>query len=340
MPEADDNGVPGGPADRPVLAVDGLGVEFRSARRAVRAVDGVSFELRAGSALGLVGESGSGKSATGLAIAGLLPPGRGRVSAGIIRFGDRELTRLGAEAMRAIRGRHISVVFQDPLSALNPVRTIGFQLLEALGPEAGADPAARRAAAAELLGTVGIAEPAAMLRAYPHQLSGGMRQRVIIAIAITRRPEVLIADEPTTALDVTVQLQILGLLDDLRRERGMAMVLITHDFGVAASLCDELAVMYAGRIVERGPVEDVLVRPRHPYTVGLIGAVPRIDAPGAALAPIPGRPPNPACLAAGCAFAPRCPFAQPRCRAESPTETVLDSGRRYACHFPVDGART
>jgi oligopeptide/dipeptide ABC transporter ATP-binding protein len=229
-------------------------------------------------------------------------------------------------------------VFQDPLSALNPVRTIGFQLLEALGPEAGSDRTLRRAAAVELLTAVGIAEPAARLRAYPHQLSGGMRQRVIIAIAIARQPEVLIADEPTTALDVTVQLQILGLLDDLRRERGMAMVLITHDFGVAASLCDELAVMYAGRIVERGPVEDVLAGPAHPYTAGLIGAVPRIDAPGAVLVPIPGRQPNPACPVKGCAFAPRCRFAQTRCRAEAPAETVLAYGRRYACHFPVDGS--
>ncbi|MFI5000279.1 MAG: dipeptide ABC transporter ATP-binding protein [Reyranellales bacterium] len=306
--------------DQPTALLDvrGLSVTYGLPGRPVHVVRDVSFALQAGEALGIVGESGSGKTQTMLAALRLLPRG-GTVSAGSVRLGGRELLALSAEEMRQVRGRGIAFIAQDALSALNPAMTVGMQMAEPLIFNEGMTEQAALARCTGLLEQVGIPGAAARLASYPHQLSGGMRQRVLIAMAISCRPKVLIADEPTTALDVTLQAQILQLLDKLRRDLGMALVLISHDLGVVAGVADRVAIMYAGRIVEKAAAADVFGRPVHPYTAALLAAKPRMDRPADnALRPIPGLPPDPARPPTGCAFHPRCAYSVPHCVAEPP----------------------
>jgi oligopeptide/dipeptide ABC transporter ATP-binding protein len=290
-----------------LLTVDNLHVEFAGRNRTVRAVRGLSYSIRPGETLGLVGESGSGKSVSALSLLGLLPKRVGRVSAGSAIFDGQDLIGMPEEKLRRIRGARIAMIFQDPLSSLNPVLTIGRQITEALETHRGMSNQAARKRAVELLELVGIPGAAKRVNDYPHQFSGGQRQRAMIAMALSCEPSLLIADEPTTALDVTIQAQILSLLRRLRDELGMAVLLITHDLGVVAGFADRLAVMYAGRLVEVGPTEDLLASPSHPYTIGLLRSLPRLDRPRqAALTPIEGSPPDLASDLVGCPFAPRC----------------------------------
>jgi peptide/nickel transport system ATP-binding protein len=315
-----------------LLDLRGLSVAYGAAEHPVHVVRDVSFALHAGEALGIVGESGSGKTQTMLAALRLLPRG-GRVSAGSVKLDGRELLALPPEEMRPLRGRGLAFISQDALSALNPAMTVGAQMAEPLIFNEGMTEQAALACCTELLEQVGIPGAAARLASYPHQLSGGMRQRVLIAMAISCRPKVLIADEPTTALDVTIQAQILQLLDRLRRDLGMALVLISHDLGVVAGVADRVAIMYAGRIVEMAPAADVFGRPVHPYTSALLAAKPRMDRPADnALRPIPGLPPDPARPPAGCAFHPRCAYRVPRCVDEMPgLVTAGADGHVAAC---------
>ncbi|MBM3569092.1 MAG: ABC transporter ATP-binding protein, partial [Alphaproteobacteria bacterium] len=292
----------------PLLSVRDLATHFLTRAGAVKAVDGVSFELARGEVLGLVGESGCGKSVTGFSLLGLIDP-PGRIVGGSIRLDGRELVGLEADELRALRGKRIAMIFQDPAMTLNPVLTVGQQMAMAVRAHDAVDRATARARAREALGRVGVPEPEARLEAYPHQLSGGLRQRVAIATAMLHRPEVIVADEPTTALDVSIQAQILHEVQALVKQSGTALIWITHDLAVVSSLADRICVMYAGRIVEHGPAEAVLSRPRHPYTGGLIDSVPAASAPGAKLRQIPGSAPQPFDLPPGCAFRPRCPRA-------------------------------
>jgi peptide/nickel transport system ATP-binding protein len=293
-----------------VLEVRDLHVSFpATAGGRFHPVDGVSFSLDRGETLALVGESGSGKSLTSLALVRLVPP-PGRVDPGsVIRLGDTDVLSLEGEALRRIRGRRIGMVFQDPMTSLNPVLTVGDQITEGILAHFPVSKADARERARALLQEVGIADPAGRLDAYPHQLSGGMRQRVMIAIALAAEPEILVADEPTTALDVTVQAQILELLDELRRSRGMTVLLITHDLGIVAGRADRVAVMYAGQIVEEAPTLELFAHPSHPYTQGLFASVPRITGPVTRLTPIGGTVPQPTAWPTGCRFRPRCPKA-------------------------------
>jgi peptide/nickel transport system ATP-binding protein len=293
-----------------VLDVRDLRVSFpATAGGRFHPVDGVSFSLDRGETLALVGESGSGKSLTSLALVRLVPP-PGRVDPGsAIRLGDTDVLALEGEALRRIRGRRIGMVFQDPMTSLNPVLTVGDQITEGIRAHFPVSKADARERARALLQEVGIADPAGRLHAYPHQLSGGMRQRVMIAIALAAEPEILVADEPTTALDVTVQAQILELLDELRRSRGMTVLLITHDLGIVAGRADRVAVMYAGQIVEEAPTLELFAHPSHPYTQGLFASVPRITGPVTRLTPIGGTVPQPTAWPTGCRFRPRCPKA-------------------------------
>jgi oligopeptide/dipeptide ABC transporter ATP-binding protein len=293
-----------------VLEVENLRVSFPDeAGRRFHPVDGVSFELRKGETLALVGESGCGKSLTSLALLQLVPP-PGRVDAGsVIRLGDTDILSLRGEALRRIRGRRIGMIFQDPMTSLNPVFTAGEQIAEGVRAHFRVSRAEARDRALRLLQEVGIPDPSSRLDAYPHQLSGGMRQRVMIAIALSAEPEILVADEPTTALDVTVQAQILEVLEALRRSRGMAVLLITHDLGIVAGRADRVAVMYAGQIVEEAPTVELFARPSHPYTQGLFASVPRISGPVQRLMPIGGSVPPPNAWPSGCRFRPRCPKA-------------------------------
>jgi oligopeptide transport system ATP-binding protein len=295
-------------------------------------VRGLDFALQAGQTLGIVGESGSGKSQTALALLGLQPR-RARL-AGSIRFEGQELLGAGEGALNRVRGRRIGLVFQDPMTSLNPYLGIGVQLAEVLERHQGLSRRAALAECARMLDAVRIADPQARLRQYPHELSGGMRQRVLIAGALLCRPALLVADEPTTALDVTVQAEILALLRELQAQMGMALLLISHDLDVVAEVCERLLVMYAGRAVESGPAAPLLAAPRHPYTRGLLASRPRLDTPrGAPLRPIMGQPPDPARLPAGCAFRPRCAEAVAACAAQVP-ELRGDDARRLACHAP------
>ncbi len=324
----------GGPATPPVLSVRALSVSFTGSGRDVPAVRGIDFDVHVGEVLGIVGESGSGKSVTALAITGLLPP-TARV-AGSIRMGDTDITTADPETLRTLRGLDVGLIFQDPTTTLNPVLTIGRQVIEGqiahgLAPAAEAAP---RAAA--LLREVDIPDPDTRIAQYPHQFSGGMRQRAVIAMAMAGAKRLIIADEPTTALDVTVQAQILAVLAKRQAETGAAVILITHDLGVVAETADRVAVMYGGRIVETGDVADIFATPRHPYTVGLLHSLPRLDIVAERLVPIPGQPPAPARLPPGCAFHPRCPIARPRCSAEDPPLVELAKGRATACHFPEE----
>jgi peptide/nickel transport system ATP-binding protein len=323
------------PAPNPLLDVRDLTVTFtRRGRRDVHAVDGVSFQVQRGETVGLVGESGSGKSVTSLGIMGLLPDRGVRVT-GQVLFDDDDLLTLPRDRMRDIRGKDIAMIFQDPMSSLNPVVPIGVQVTEVLERHQDMKGETARKAAAELLDRVGIPDPRRRLKEYPHQLSGGMRQRAMIAMALACQPRVLIADEPTTALDVTIQAQILELLRELVRDSGAALIMITHDLGVVAGLCDTVHVMYSGRIVESAGRRELFAEPRHPYTGGLLASVPRLDSPrGAPLHPIPGSPTDLLPWAQGCAFAPRCPNRIKEC-TEGPPALESVGGRSLRCVNPL-----
>jgi len=301
-----------------LLAVDGLVARFRTDRGWVRAVDGVSFTVGRGRTVGVVGESGCGKSVTALSIMGLLPRPPAEIAAGRILFEGEDLLALPLSRLQDIRGDRIAMVFQEPMSSLNPAFTIGRQIAETLVRHRGLTEREARAEATQMLRRVHIPAAESRVDEYPHKLSGGMRQRVMIALALACDPDLLIADEPTTALDVTIQAQILDLLRELRAATGMAILLITHDLGVVAEMADDVLVMYAGRVVERAPVRALFATPQHPYTIGLMGSVPRPDETRTRLAAIEGQVPNPLALPPGCAFHPRCPFAVARCRVEAP----------------------
>ncbi len=317
----------------PTLLVDDLKTWFYTKAGIVKAVDGVSFSVDAGKVLGLVGESGSGKSITGFSIMGLVDP-PGRVVGGTILFKGQELVNLPEDEMRGFRGSRIAMIFQDPMMTLNPVLRIETQMIEAIkAHHAVSDDEARRRAR-DVLGEVGIPSPEERLKAYPHQFSGGMRQRVAIAIAFLNKPDLIIADEPTTALDVTIQGQILFEAQKLCRQTGTALIWITHDLSVVASLADEVCVMYAGKVVEQGSVDEILDHPAHPYTHGLIRSVPSANRRGAPLAQIPGMAPSPLRLPSGCSFRERCPRADDACLAPPPM-TELQAGRRVRCVHPL-----
>jgi oligopeptide transport system ATP-binding protein len=321
---------PQGSAPGTLLEVDHLSVEFGGSANRVRVVDDVSFDLVRRGSIAIIGESGSGKTTLALAIAGLVPRRHSRISGRVMLEGGDLLTARPAY-LQTIRGRRIGFVFQDPLSSLNPVQTVGSQVAELFRIHRGLGRTAALREAVAVLDRVQIPFPDRRARDYPHQFSGGMRQRVMIAIALALQPDLLIADEPTTALDVTVQAQIIELLGQLREEAGTALVLISHDLGVAAALAERLAVMYGGRLVEVGSLRDAYRRPYHPYTLGLLASGPRED--GQRLVPIPGAPPRPSNLPSGCAFHPRCAFAQDRCRVEKPALRHVATGRFAACHF-------
>ncbi len=314
-----------------LLEVRDLRVRFETHHGTVRAVDGVDLTLEPGETLGLVGESGSGKSVTNLALLGLIPSPPGVVE-GSVRFAGEELLGRSDEQLRRIRGNRMAMIFQDPMTSLNPLLTVGRQLTEVLELHRGLGRRAARARCAAALGEVGIPSPEERLDQYPHELSGGMRQRVMIAMGLLCEPALLLADEPTTALDVTIQAQILELMQEVQRRHGTAIVLVTHDLGVVAGMADRVAVMYAGRLVEKGPTGPLFAAPGHPYTRGLLDSVPRLEgAAGEALTSIPGSPPDLAALPPGCAFAPRCSEALDSCRAERPALVELPGARSSAC---------
>jgi peptide/nickel transport system ATP-binding protein len=318
----------------PLLEVTGLRTVFHALDGAWPAVDGVSFQLARGEVLGLVGESGSGKTVTGFSLTGLVDP-PGEIVEGSVRFNGEELRAKDEEAMRRLRGDRIAMIFQDPLMTLNPVLTVGEQMAEALTEHRRMPAAEARRLSEAALARVGITAAAERLAQYPHEFSGGMRQRVAIATALLNEPDLIIADEPTTALDVTIQAQILAEMQRLARESGTALIWITHDLGVVSELADRIAVMYAGRIVEEGSTDEVLDGPRHPYTRGLLDSVPSANAPGSPLRQIEGVAPSLAKRPTGCPFRPRCPNATALCREVDPAPTVEASGRSYRCHHPV-----
>jgi oligopeptide transport system ATP-binding protein len=319
-----------------LLSVRDLEVRFFTRRATIYAVSGISFDLGRGETLGIVGESGCGKSVSSLAMLGILPK-TGRITRGEVRFGDRDLVKLKDSEVREIRGRDIGMVFQDPMTSLNPVLKVGRQVTEVLRKHLDMNKDEARREAIAVLERVGIPHAAERIDDYPHQFSGGMRQRVMIAMAIACRPKVLIADEPTTALDVTIQAQILDLLKGLVEEEGMGLILITHDLGVVAGICERTHVMYAGRFVETAPTSELFDRPRHPYTLGLLRSVPRLDASQKEkLIPIPGAPPDLTVLREGCSFAPRCPYATDRSRERTPVLERIDGPTHHvACWNPV-----
>jgi oligopeptide/dipeptide ABC transporter ATP-binding protein len=313
-----------------LLQVEGLHVSFDTPRGTAHAVDGVDFSLQAGETLCIVGESGCGKSVTALSIMGLVPMPPARVS-GRIRFEGRELVGLSRAELSDLRGDRLAMIFQEPMTSLNPAFTVGAQLAEVLVRHRGLDAAAARAAAIDMLRRVRIPAPERRVDDYPHRMSGGMRQRVMIAMALLCAPALLIADEPTTALDVTIQAQVLQLMRGLRDETGTSIVLITHDLGVVAEMADRVVVMYAGQVVEQAPVGELFAMPQHPYTVGLMGAIPSIDAPRERLAAIDGMVPAATAMPAGCRFAARCPFADARCRDAAPPLAEVSPGHLSRC---------
>ncbi len=322
-------------ARTPILTVEDLSVEFWTSRGTVHAVNGISFDIAAGETLGIVGESGCGKSVTSLALLGLLARA-GRVTGGTAMFGGRDLLKLSDKELRDIRGREIAMIFQDPMTSLNPVLTIGRQIREPLEAHFGMERADADRRAVELLDQVGIPSAKDRLRDYPHQFSGGMRQRAMIAIALACEPKLLIADEPTTALDVTIQAQILEVLRTLVAERDTALLLITHDLGVVAGMCERVNVMYAGMFMETGSASQLFARPRHPYTLGLLQSVPRIDAGRRQkLTPIEGAPRDMLTAPQACPFAPRCRFEVEQSLLEVPELRELEPGHRVACFNPV-----
>ena len=313
--------------DTPLLSVEDLCVTLGGQQ----IVDRLSLSVAPGKTLAIVGESGCGKSVTALALMGLLPEGKHNKVEGSIRFEGRDLLALKGQAMADLRGNRLAMIFQEPMTALNPVFRVGRQLTEAIVRHRGASEADARARAIELLGRVRVPEPEARLKAFPHELSGGMRQRVMIAMALANDPALIIADEPTTALDVTIQAQILALIAELQRETGTAMILITHDLGVVAEAADEVAVMYAGRIIEHAPIGELFDDPQHPYTLGLMGSAPSLGRRHGPLATIPGTVPPPRLFVESCRFAPRCPFAVDPCRQERPPLRRLVGRHEVAC---------
>lgn len=320
-------------ADAPLLSLQNLQTHFFTEDGVVRSVDGVSYDVAPGEVLGVVGESGCGKSVTALSIMGLIPNPPGRVVGGRIEFEGQNLLDLGEREMRKIRGNRISMIFQEPMTALNPVFTVGEQVIEAAVLHQGLSKAEARRKAVEMFDLVGIPSPDQRVDEYPHQLSGGMKQRVMIAMALICRPKLLIADEPTTALDVTIQAQILDLLGDLQRELGMSVILITHDLGVVAETAHRVAVMYAGRIIEFSDVKTVFENPKHPYTRGLFRSLPVMGARKDRLEVIPGSVPDLVNLPAGCRFAPRCPDVMDHCLKEDPELLALTGQHQVACHL-------
>jgi oligopeptide/dipeptide ABC transporter ATP-binding protein len=326
-----------GPTTAPLLSVEDLAIAFRGEAGEVPVVEALSFAIAPGRTLGLVGESGCGKSVTAMAIMRLLPQPPARILSGRIRFEGEDLLGLPERVMRQRRGDRIGMIFQEPMTSLNPTLSVGRQIAEVLRIHRGAGAAEARRRTLEMLRLVGIGAPERRFAQYPHELSGGLRQRAMIAMALVCHPDQLIADEPTTALDVTIQAQILDLLKRLQRELGMAILLITHDLGVVAEFCDEVAVMYAGRIVERAASTALFARPRHPYTAGLLAATPRLARRGGLLPTIPGMVPPPGRRGAGCSFAERCPRALPRCPAERPSLAAVATGHESACWNPPEG---
>ncbi len=321
--------------NEPLLSVEDLEVRFWTSRGIIHAVNGISFDVAPGETLGIVGESGCGKSVTSLAILGILPRA-GRVTAGSARYQGRDLVGLSDDELRTIRGKEIAMIFQDPMTSLNPVLTIGRQIREALETHFDLDKDEANKQAAELLDRVGIPSAKMRLKDYPHQFSGGMRQRAMIAMALACEPKVLIADEPTTALDVTIQAQILGLLRELVAERDTALILITHDLGVVAGMCERVNVMYAGMFMETGSARQVFAKPRHPYTLGLLQSVPRLDAARkTALQPIEGAPRDMLFPPNACPFAPRCRYEVEQSRKEVPPLEQVEPGHKVACFNPV-----
>ena len=317
---------------QPLLSVRNLVTRFRSGRGTVTAVDHVSFDVAAGETLAIVGESGSGKSVTALSILRLIPDPPGHIESGEILFDGKDLLKMSDAEIRAVRGDRIAMIFQEPMSSLNPSLTVGMQVAEPINLHRKLPWGQALGKARELLGMVRMSDTASRVTAYPHQFSGGMRQRAMIAMALACEPQLIIADEPTTALDVTVQAQILDLLKDLADRTGSALVLITHDLGVVARYADRVVVMYAGRVVESAPAADLYARPRHPYTQGLMASVPRLDGDTSArLVPIEGQPPDLARIPAGCAFAPRCRQASDACRSTPPPLRTIDPGHQVAC---------
>ena len=321
----------------PLLELQGVRTYFGTRAGDVRAVDGVDLAIRPGETVGLVGESGSGKSVTARSIMRLVQTPPGRYEGGKILFKGQDLLTLSEHEMRDLRGGQISMIFQDPMTFLNPVFTAGEQVAEAIRRHQGKKRSEARTQTIDLFKTVGIPNATERYDAYQHQLSGGMRQRVMIAIALSSRPALLIADEPTTALDVTIQAQILDLLRDLQRQFGMSILLITHDLGVVAEMCDSVAVMYAGRIVEHAPVDTLFEDPEHPYTIGLMNAIPRSDLADFAPKPIEGSPPDLVRPPSGCRFHPHCPYCQPVCIEQDPALISLTPDHRSACHFAGQG---
>jgi oligopeptide transport system ATP-binding protein len=333
------NGSTNGPARataEPMLRVRGLKTHFFTADGVVRAVDGVDFEIRRGQTMGLVGESGSGKSVTSLSIMRLISP-PGRIVEGEIVLDGTDLVHLDEDEMYNVRGNRISMIFQEPMTSLNPVFTVGDQISEAVLVHQKVSKEQAKKRAVEMLGLVGIPQPSARYKAYPHEMSGGMRQRVMIAMALACSPEMLIADEPTTALDVTIQAQILELMKELQQRNHTGLLLITHDLGVVAEMADEVCVMYAGQIVEQADVVKLFQDPKHPYTQGLLASIPKLAMdPSQRLNVIQGTVPNLLRIPVGCRFAPRCPYAMPICREVDPLLGTLDDGRKVRCHlYPV-----
>src|SRR4051812_346991 len=315
----------------PVLSVRDLRVEFVTRRGVLKAIDGISFDIAPGEVLGVVGESGAGKSVTGSAVIGLIDP-PGRIAGGEVRLSGQRIDNLPPEAMRRLRGKRIGMIFQDPLTSLNPLFRVGQQLVETIQTHASLSAAAAHRRAIELLAEVGIPAAERRIDGYPHEFSGGMRQRVVIALALCAEPELIIADEPTTALDVSVQAQIIALLKRLGRDHGTAIMLVTHDMGVIAETADRVAVMYAGRIAEIGPVRDVVRNPLHPYSRGLMGAIPTLATDADRLVQIPGAMPRLSAIPPGCPFNPRCPNVFARCHVERPAAIQRDT-HRVACHL-------
>ena len=322
-----------------LLEVRGLKTHFHTDRGLFRAVDGIDFAVGRGRTVGLVGESGCGKSVTSLSVMGLVASPPGEVAADSVLFDGREVLGLSADERRRLRGAAMSMIFQEPMTSLNPVHTIGQQIVEAILAHTALSPQAAKKRAIDMLELVRIPSAAQRIDDYPHRLSGGMRQRVMIAMALSCEPALLIADEPTTALDVTIQAQILDLLQDLQRRLGMAILIITHDLGVIAEVADDVLVMYAGKIVESAPVDALFADPQHPYTIGLLGSIPRLDVERERLATIEGTVPSSNHQPTGCRFSPRCPFADRRCHAEPPPLRELGTAHLVACwKAPVEGA--
>ena len=319
-----------------LLEVENLITEFRTPEGTVQAVRNVSFSLSKGETLCIVGESGCGKSITSLSIMGLLPK-NGKIDSGKIIYDGKEIQNLDAEAMRKIRGNNISMIFQEPMTALNPVLTIGYQLREPLRLHRNMSKSEATKESIALLKQVGIPYPEKRINQYPHELSGGMRQRVMIAMALACNPDLLIADEPTTALDVTIQAQILDLINDLKKKLNMGVILITHDMGVVAEVADKVMVMYAGKKIEEGPVTEIFTQPKHPYTIGLLNSVPNVDNPDFELEPIPGSLPSLHEQIPGCRFNPRCKFATEKCREAVPPEMHITSNHTVSCWLYEEG---